>query len=98
MEDSFYGPSFAILASLLCLQVFQCAFGFRRVRSLERRVWTLENTRQSSTSDQTVATATTVTTQPTYTYVQPPVYSYYQQPTAPSATYYSQDPQIVRGY
>ena len=98
MEDTLYGPTFAFFATIICLNIFQCAFGIRRVRQLERRIWVLENTSQTTTTNtnETQSQIQRPVNQPVYSYVQPPVYTYYQQPSAPSATpYYPQDPQII---
>lgn len=100
MEEAFYGPTFGFFVTILFLNVFQCVFGIRRVRLLERRVWLLENKvadqqPQQSTTNPSVPTAPS---QSSYTYVQPPVYQYYQQPMTnpPTAVaYYPQDPQRV---
>lgn len=86
----FFIPSIGLFIGL---NMITCCLGFRRMRLLERRVWVLENT---STNTQSSSQQTQVSTTPAYTYVQPPVYSYYQQPTAPAAAqYYSQDPTVI---
>lgn len=98
MEDSLYAPTFGFFLTILCLNVFQCVFGVRRIRVLEQRVFALENktAEQENTAN---PSAPPSQTQPRYTYVQPPVYQYYQQPMAapPTATaYYPQDPQNLQ--
>jgi hypothetical protein len=99
MEEAFYGPTFGFFVTILFLNVFQCVFGIRRVRVLERRVWLLENKVADQQPQQTTnPSVPSAPTQTSYTYVQPPVYQYYQQPmTTPptAAAYYPQDPQRV---
>jgi hypothetical protein len=87
----FFIPS---LGLFIGLNLITSCLGIRRMRLLERRIFALENAPAAQ------AVSSSATTQPTqstsYTYVQPPVYTYYQQPSAPvAAPYYSQDPQVI---
>jgi hypothetical protein len=101
-DEFFYGPSIAIVGTLVILNCMYCCLGVRRIRSIEQRIHVLEE-RQVSIPTATATATDTPSQQMVYPYARPttyaapnPNYSYYQQQQQPTApTYYPQDPQIV---
>ena len=103
-DEIFFGPSIAIVGTIVALNSIYCCLGVRRIRRIEQRIHSLEERQPSiPTAAAATATATAIDIQPQQmmypptTYAAPnPSYTYYQQQQQPTAPrYYSQDPQTL---
>jgi hypothetical protein len=87
-----FGP-ILIAAGLCAVANMMCCYcGVRRFRTLEQRLQSLERVQVDTSHSEQQQQPSTV--YPPLSYVQPTLYTYAQQPSAPM--YYSQDPQAIQ--
>ena len=90
-----FGPILAVAGLCAVGNIVYCYCGIRRLRSLEYRLYTLEQIQVTTGQQEQGQQPSTV--YPPVSYVQPNLYTYAQPQQQPSAPmYYSQDPQAIQ--